>query len=177
MTWSRIKKTAQQILHLGDSPRRTALAFAIGVFLAFSPLYGLHTISVFVFAWAFRLNAVAILAGSFINNPWTVIPILGSTMWIGLKLVPIGDPHTLDLVLQDLVILIQTATVRNHFNIPILWQQFKPYLFPFVVGATALGIVCSLIAYPLVLFALRRYHETQRRLSAALAASLRDETK
>ena len=30
---------------------------------------------------------------------------------------------------------------------------------------------------PLVLFGLRRYHETQRRLSAALAASLRDETK
>jgi uncharacterized protein (DUF2062 family) len=177
MTWSRIKKTAQQILHLGDSPRRTALAFAIGVFLAFSPLYGLHTISVFVFAWAFRLNAVAILAGSFINNPWTVIPILGSTMWIGLKLVPIGNPQTLDLVLQDLVILIQTATVRNHFNILILWQQFKPYLFPFIVGATALGIVCSLIAYPLVLFGLRRYHETQRRLSAALAASLRDESK
>ena len=177
MTWSRLKKTAQQILHLGDSPRRTALAFAIGVFLAFSPLYGLHTISVFLFAWAFRLNVVAMLAGSLVNNPWTVIPILGSTMWVGLKLVPIGDPHTLDSVLQDLVTLIQTATVRNYFNIPILWQQFKPYFFPFVVGATALGIVCSLIAYPLVLFGLRRYHEAQRRLSTALAASLRDESK
>src|SRR5436309_610992 len=130
MTWSRIKRTAQQILHLGDSPRRTALAFAIGVFIAFSPLYGLHTISVFLFAWAFRLNVVAVLAGSLVNNPWTVLPILGSTMWVGLTLVPIGDPHTLDSVLQNLVTLIQTATVRNHFNFPILWQQFKPYIFP-----------------------------------------------
>ncbi len=162
MTWSRIKKTARQILHLGDSPHRTALAFAIGVFIAFSPTYGLHTLSVLLCAWAFRLNVVAMLAGSFINNPWTVVPILASTMWVGLTLVPIGDPPTLDW---------------NYFNIPILWQQFKPYFFPFVVGATVLGIVCSLIAYPLVLFGLRRYHETQRRLSAALAASLRDESK
>jgi hypothetical protein len=162
MTWSRIKKTVQQILHLGDSPHRTALAFAIGVFMAFSPTYGLHTLSVLLCAWAFRLNVVAMLAGSFINNPWTVVPILASTMWVGLKLVPIGDPPPLDW---------------NHFNIPILWQQFKPYFFPFVVGATLLGIVCSLLAYPLVLFGLRRYHETQRRLSAALAASLRDERK
>jgi len=176
MTWSRTKKTAQQILHLGDSPRRTALAFAIGVFIAFSPTYGLHTISVFLCAWAFRLNVVAMLAGSLVNNPWTVLPILGSTMWVGLKLVPIGDPHTLDSVLHDLVTLIQTATVRNHFNAPILWQQFKPYFISFVVGATALGIVCSLIAYPLVLFGIRRYHETQRRLKA-LAASLQDERK
>jgi uncharacterized protein (DUF2062 family) len=162
MTWSRVKKTVQQILHLGDSPRRTALAFAIGVFIAFTPTYGLHTLTVFLCAWAFRLNVVAMLAGSFINNPWTILPILGSTMWVGLKLVPVGGAPTLDW---------------NYFNIPILWQQFKPYFFPFVVGATVLGIACSLIAYPLVLFVLRRYHDTQRRLSAALAASLRDESK
>jgi uncharacterized protein (DUF2062 family) len=162
MTWSRIKKTVQQILHLGDSPSRTALASAIGVFIAFTPTYGLHTLSAVLVAWAFRLNVVAVLAGSFINNPWTILPILASTMWVGLKLVPIGDPPTLDW---------------NHFNIPILWQQFKPYVVPFVVGATVLGFLCSLIAYPLVLFGLRRYHEAQRRLSAALAASLRDESK
>jgi uncharacterized protein (DUF2062 family) len=162
MTWSRIKKTVKQILHLGDSPHRTALAFAIGVFIALSPTYGLHTLSALFCAWAFRLNVVAMLAGSFMNNPWTVVPILASTMWLGLKLVPIGDPPPLDW---------------NHFNIPILWQQFKPYFFPFVVGATLLGIVCSLIAYPLVLFGIRRYHDTQRRLRAALAASLRDESK
>jgi uncharacterized protein (DUF2062 family) len=177
MTWSRIKKTVQQVLHLGDSPRRTALAFAIGVFIAFSPTYGLHTLSVFLCAWAFRLNVVAMLAGSFINNPWTILPILASTMWVGLTLVPIVDPSTHDIVLQDLVMLMQTATVQNHFNISIFWQHFKPYFFPFVVGATVLGVLCSLIAYPLVLFGLRRYHETQRRLSAALAASLRDESK
>jgi uncharacterized protein len=170
MTWSRIKRMTQQILHLGDSPRRTALAFAIGVFIAFSPLYGLHTISVLVCAWAFRLNVVAMLAGSLINNPWTLLPILGTTMWVGLRLMPVGTA-------TPLAIDTPPPLAWGDFTVQMLWHQLQPFFFPFVVGATVLGIVCSLIAYPLLLFGIRRYHDTQRRLSAALAASLRDETK
>ena len=161
MTWSRIKRTAQQILHLGDSPRRTALAFAIGVFLAFSPLYGLHTISVFLCAWAFRLNVVAMLAGSLVNNPWTVLPILGSTMWVGLQLFPTSAPPPLNW---------------SHFTFQMLWSQLQPFFLPFVVGATLLGILGSLVAYPLVLVGLQRYHARQR-IHDPLAGSLPDETK
>ena len=162
MTWSRIKRTAQQILHLGDSPRRTALAFAIGVFIAFSPMYGLHTISVFFFAWAFRLNVVAMLAGSLVNNPWTVLPILASTMWVGLTLFPTSaPPPPLDW---------------NQFTFQMLWYQLQPFVFPFVVGATLLGILAALVAFALVLVALQRYHEHQR-THGSLTGSLPDETK
>ena len=49
----------KQVLHLHESPQRTALAFAIGVFIGFSPAYGLHTLMVFFFAWALRLNLLA----------------------------------------------------------------------------------------------------------------------
>ena len=163
MTWSRIKRTAQQILHLGDSPRRTALAFAIGVFLAFSPLYGLHTISVFVCAWAFRLNVVAVLAGSLVNNPWTVLPILGSTMWVGLQLFPTSAPPP--------------PLNWSHFTFQMLWSQLQPFFLPFVVGATLLGILASLVAYPLVLVGLQRYHAQRRRIPDPLTDSVPDETK
>ena len=161
MTWSRIKKTARQILHLGDSPRRTALAFAIGVFIAFSPVYGLHTISVFLFAWAFRLNVVAMLAGSLVNNPWTLLPILGSTMWVGLTVLPTSAPPPLNW---------------SQFTFQMLWSQLQPFFLPFVVGATLLGILASLVAYPLVLVGLQRYHKHQR-MHAPLTGSLPDETK
>ena len=161
MTWSRIKRTVQQILHLGDSPHRTALAFAIGVFIAFSPTYGLHTISVFLCAWAFRLNVVAMLAGSLINNPWTILPFVGSSMWVGLKLLPIGTPPPLDL---------------SNFTFQVLWQQLQPFFLPFILGSTLLGIIASLVAYLLVYVGLRRYREHQR-VQGALAGSLPDETK
>jgi uncharacterized protein (DUF2062 family) len=170
MTWSKIKKMTQQVLHLGDSPSRTALAFAIGVFLAFSPLYGLHTISVLVCAWVLRLNVVAMLAGSFINNPWTLLPILGATMWVGLRLMPLGTGTPVGIGAPP-------PFAWGDVTVQMLWHQLQPFFFPFVVGATVLGIVCALIAYPLLLFGIRRYHDTQRRLSAALAASLRDERK
>ena len=150
MTWSRIKRTAQQILHLGDSPRRTALAFAIGVFIAFSPAYGLHTISVFLFAWAFRLNVVAMLAGSLVNNPWTLFPILVSTMWVGLKLLPTSAPPPLNWS----YFTFQVLSNSSHFTFQMLWSQLQPFFLPFVVGATVLGILAALVAFALVLVAL-----------------------
>jgi uncharacterized protein (DUF2062 family) len=162
MTWSRIKKTAQQVLHLGDPPSRTALAFAIGVFIGFSPLYGLHTIGVLLCAWAFRLNVVAMLAGSFINNPWTVLPILGTTMWVGLRIWPIDSTPPLDW---------------TDFTFQMLGQQFYHFLLPFVLGSTLLGIMGALLAYPIVLLGLQRYRENQRRLSSALLGTFRDDTK
>ena len=169
MTWSRIKKTAQQVLHLGDPPRRTALACAIGVFIGFSPLYGLHTVSALLCAWAFRLNVVAMLAGSFINNPWTLLPILGATMWVGLRLVPIGTATPL--------IGAPPPLDWTDFTFQMIAQQFHHFLLPFVLGSTLLGLMGALLAYPIVLIILQRHRENQRRLSSALAGSFRDDTK
>ena len=146
MTWGRLKRMVKHVLHLGDSPQRTALAFSIGVFIAFSPTYGLHTISVFVVAWAFRLNVVAMLAGSLINNPWTVLPILASSMWVGLRLMPIVSAPIIHW---------------NDFTFQLLWRQLQPYVLPFVLGSTLLGLIAALLVYPIVLYAILRYRKRQ----------------
>lgn len=86
-----LRAKIREALHLGETPQRTALAFALGVFIAFTPTYGLHTASVVFLAWVLRLNFPAILVGSLINNPWTVVPILGATMWTGFVLLGIQD--------------------------------------------------------------------------------------
>ena len=81
-----VRALFRQILHLRESPHRTALAFAVGVFIGFSPTYGLHMIMVAFCTWAFGLNFVALMAGAFLNNPWTLVPILGATFWTGARL-------------------------------------------------------------------------------------------
>ena len=48
-----IRQRVTQILHLKESPHRTALAFSLGVFIAFAPHYLFHTASVVFVAWAF----------------------------------------------------------------------------------------------------------------------------
>ena len=67
----------RRLLSLDDPPERTALAFSIGVFIAFSPFLGLHTVLATFVAFAFRFNKVAVYSGTFINNPFlTLVPII-----------------------------------------------------------------------------------------------------
>lgn len=129
-----IRTHLTQILHLHESPHRTALAFATGVFIAFSPTYGLHTLSALFCAWAFRLNVVALMAGSFINNPWTVVPILGATLWTGVQLT--GLPQVPPINWADLSAL-------------ALYEQVMPYAVPFFLGGFVLSALGAAVGYPI----------------------------
>ena len=76
--------TFRRLLALDDPPERTALAFSIGVFIAFSPFLGLHTILATLVAFLFRFNKIAIYSGTFINNPFfTLVPIIIASYAIG----------------------------------------------------------------------------------------------
>ena len=130
------------ILHLRESPQRTALAFAIGVFIAFAPHYGLHTVSVVLCAWAFRLNYLVVFLGALINNPWTIIPILGGSLYTGFAL--FGMPQT------------ASADWRN-IEMENLYEIINQYLLPFIVGGCILGVLGALLAYPIMLYSIRRY--------------------
>ena len=156
-----IKEKFRHILHLGDSPQRTALAFAVGTFIAFTPTYGLHTLTALFCAWAFRFNLVAVLAGAFTNNPWTILPIIGSSMGVGLLVVPVGAPPLIDW--NDF------ASKMLWDKFLMLWQQFRPYLLPFVLGHIILGLVATGSAYVLAYHAIIRFRTHQARTKEHLA--------
>ena len=59
------RATFRRLLAIDDPPERTALAFSIGVFIAFSPFLGLHTIAATLVAFLFRFNKIAILRRDF----------------------------------------------------------------------------------------------------------------
>ncbi len=131
------------VLHLDDDPHRIAMAFSLGVFIAFSPFIGLHLISAVFLAWVLRLNAVAVLLGTLLNNPWTFVPIFGTSLWVGIQ---IYGRHAL---LQP--IHWQDLTIVN------VIPQLEPYLMPFLLGTTLLGIVASVIAYPCAYYCIKEY--------------------
>lgn len=137
-----VRSLLRQILHLEETPHRTALAFAIGVFIGFSPAYGLHMLMVGFCAWAFGLNLIALLAGAFLNNPWTLIPILGGTYWTGATLLGVPDIPTFDW---------------NDLTFMGIYHQVMPYAWPFFVGGMALSLVGSVLAYPLAYVLLSKY--------------------
>src|SRR5499433_1368347 len=78
------RSTFRRLLAIDDPPERTALAFSIGVFIAFSPFLGLHTILATLIAFVFRFNKVAIYTGTFVNNPpLTLVPIIIASYAVG----------------------------------------------------------------------------------------------
>ena len=135
-----------QILHLQESPQRTALAFSLGVFIAFAPHYGFHTVSVVFCAWAFRLNYLAMFLGAFLNNPWTFAPILALTLYTGLAIFGTTPTPTIDF---------------SQLSFANLFETLAPYLLPFIWGGCILGIVGALLAYPVMLFIIQRYREAK----------------
>ncbi|MBA3612475.1 MAG: DUF2062 domain-containing protein [Nitrospirales bacterium] len=145
ITIESVRQQLTQVLHLRETPHRTALAFSLGVFIAFAPHYFFHTASVVFCAWAFRLNFLALFLGSFINNPWTLVPILAASLYTGLLLV--GTPSSIT----------STTIEWDQLNVDNMFEMLSPYLIPFLVGACALSIVGSLMAYPIMRWVITRY--------------------
>lgn len=134
---SRLGRAVEVLLRTQDTPHRTALAFAIGVFIAFCPLLGIHTALALGIAFAFRLSRVPMLLGAFINNPWTLAPLYlaGTLLGCALLGMPTGGLSEIDMSLHG------SAFYRA------LYASLKPYLWPFVIGNTVLGALAGLAGY------------------------------
>lgn len=145
LSLAQIRTYLRRLLHLNESPHRTALAFAVGVFISFSPTYGLHTLMVFFCAWAFKMNFVALMAGALINNPWTLVPILAATLWVGFQLP--GMPPMPPLQWEHL----------SNLSTESLYEHVLPYFIPFFAGGMFLSILGALIGYPIAYFLISHY--------------------
>ncbi len=142
----------RRLLAIDDPPERTALAFSIGIFIAFSPFLGLHTIMATVVAFAFRFNKIAIYTGTFINNPiLTLVPIIIVSYAVGAFI--LGRPVDIP---EEGVELLKNPQLFSGDYYKRLFVQSWGIVWPFAVGATVLSVVCSVLAYPLTLWALRK---------------------
>ena len=64
LTKTTIERWLESLLHIHDTPERTAAAVGIGVAIGFSPFLGLHTVIGLVLAFVLNMNRVAVLAGT-----------------------------------------------------------------------------------------------------------------
>lgn len=155
---AKVKEQMRRVLGLNDTPHRTALAFALGVFIAFSPLLGLHFILAIVSAWLFRLNRVAILVGAFVNNPWTFTPITLSSTWFGIELC--CKTHEIPPISFE------------NLTFSTMGTQLKSYFFPFVLGSTLLGVVFAVVSYFAMLWMIAQYRKVKKPESIESSPSL-----
>lgn len=117
-----------------------ALACSVGIYIALSPFMGLHTIMIFFFAWLLRLNLPITFAVAYLNNPWTVGPLIVGEYWFGqwmFSLVSLDNYFSNPEWLTWMVVLL-----RKYINIPDV------NFWAFFMGANVLSVVVSIMLYP-----------------------------
>jgi len=124
-------------------------AFALGLFIAFIPPTPLpvHLVTCVILGMLFRLNLPVLFATTFISNPFTWLPQLAGSIWVGAKLMGID----LMPVLNEL-----------HHRHP--WRHIGQLWEPLLLGALVLGLAAAGSGYLLaqciwrvrVLYHLRR---------------------
>jgi uncharacterized protein (DUF2062 family) len=142
-----IKDLLKKLLHIEDTPERTALAYSIGIFLGFSPFLGFHTLAGLAIAFLFRLNRVAILLGVWTNSPWWIVPYYILATWVGMWV----TGSWIDLATLEEIF--QLGKVQG-FMSSDFWRQFASQsglLLSFLIGSLILCTLLGFAAYPLSL--------------------------
>jgi uncharacterized protein (DUF2062 family) len=153
-----IRDLIKKLLHIEDTPERTALAYAIGVFLGFSPFLGLHTLVGLAIAFIFRLNRMAILLGIWSNTPWWIVPYYMIATWVGMWITGFW---------------VDWATLKKFFQIGVdkgfmdsdFWSRIISQwglLLSIGIGSLILCTLLSLIAYPLSLKFIKFYRTRKK---------------
>jgi uncharacterized protein (TIGR03546 family) len=125
-----IKKLKQQfkkILSLDAHPGHISVGFAVGVFISFTPFFGLHTPLAIALAFIFRLNKLTCITGAWVNTPLTIVPVLVASYNLGRFL--LGKPHK-ELIFKALE-----------------WQQLQPYAKSILLGSSIIGFMAAVASY------------------------------
>ena len=134
------------LLMTADTPQRTAVAFALGVFLSFSPFLGLQIALGLSVAMLCRLSRVVVFAGMCTNLPWIMVPWYTFTTLIGAILLGVEIRDDIGAALSGLLDL---PIYRAEFWTRAL-DILAPFFWSFVIGSTAGAVVVGLATYLVV---------------------------
>jgi len=158
VTRALLRKWIAALLHIHDSPQRTAVAFAAGVFWGFSPLLGLHTVLGLICAFLFRLNRVAVVVGVYANLPWIIAPYYTLATLTGATVLGVHLPADFAPRLEHLVAGSMFSqgfwTGLLELMRPLLW----PYCLGSFVGAALLAALAYLLALPAIVAGRKHLH-------------------
>src|SRR5450755_4408011 len=136
-------------------------SFALGLFTAFIPPTPLpvHLVACALLGVYFRLNLPVLIATVFVSNPFTWVPQVAGSLWVGAKLLGL-----------DLMPFLRAISHRT------LWADMGVLWPPLLLGALVLGLIAAASGYVLaqavwrahVLYQLRRRRARSSARSIAL---------
>jgi len=168
---SRLNRWLEQLLHTHDTPKRTAVAFGLGVFLGFSPFLGLHAILGLALAFLLGLNRVAVLIGEYSNLPWILPPYytlatLGGARLLGIDIEPAA--------LKEAVRAFETVSWGD---VRTLAHALAPLAWAYTVGSTIGAVLLAGVAYRASLTVIVAHRKRQEHADRERAHRLEDAAK
>jgi uncharacterized protein (DUF2062 family) len=161
--WSRAARYfGKRILRLSGSPHTIAIGFAAGVFVAWSPLFGLHYVLAIACAFIVRGNVLAAILSTTLGNPLTLPAMWALDYKVGELLLGGRHLRRLPLHLEDTL---------AHKSFDAIWPIVKPIF----LGSLPLGLVTGLVSYFIVRATVQAYqHSRRERLEARRLSRLRE---
>jgi uncharacterized protein (DUF2062 family) len=173
--WSRaVSYVLHRLRRLPDPPHRIARGVAAGVFVCFTPLYGLHFVLATMLALAMQGNIIAALLATFFGNPITFPIIAAVSMELGSWM--LGQHHM--IALSEVFEAFRDASVQLWANFTAIftpetahWDKlaifFDNVFWPYFVGGLIPGVVTGVSAYMLARPAVSAYQKARiKRLKA-----------
>lgn len=116
-------------------------AFALGLFIAFippTPILPLHLVICAILGLTFRLNLPVLFSTVFVSNPFTWLPQIAGSIWVGAKLLRI-----------DLMPFLHAISRQS------IWGDVQELWAPLLLGALVLGLTAASCGYILASLAWR----------------------
>jgi len=145
----RVQGLIFKALKSGSSPEKLSLSFAIGMYIAWCPFVGMHTIMMLSSLWIFKLNFPVLAFSTMLNNPWTILGFCSSEYAFGYWIVHyvIGWEPGWQISLEK------------------IFGSGKICVWSFFIGGNIVGIVTALVSYPILLIVFKKIARQQHVLN------------
>ncbi len=149
----KIKELFKKAMGTGHSAHQLALSGAVGIYIAFSPFPGAHTIMMIFVKWLLNLHFPLLFLTTSFNNPWTMIPFYSGGYFFGYWLIHV----------------VFNLHPRWTVSLAKILGSGKICLWSFLIGGNVLGLISAFISYPLLKRAFtkmiaRRAHSMAKKL-------------
>lgn len=185
--WARAARyIGYRLRRLPDPAHKISRGIAVGVFVSFTPFFGLHFIVSAILAWIVRANILAALLATFVGNPLTFPVIAGISVELGSRI--LGIDHAMPL--HQTFAAFSRVSVELWLNVKALftsaemeWSRviwfFDTVFLPYLIGGLGPGLICAVAAHylsrPLIVaYQKSRIAKLRRRFDKERAAAMGD---
>lgn len=178
------RRAGTYVLHrlrrLPDHPHRISRGIAAGIFVSFTPTFGLHFALAASFAWLIGGNILAALLATFVGNPITFPFIAVLSVGLGREILGLGGQMSPQFIFGEFA----RASAELWHNLRSIfgpeqarWDNLVDFIqhiyWPYCVGGTIIGLLVSTAAHYMTVPVIRAYHKRREKKMAARIARVR----